>query len=133
MAVDPVAILSMLNIPMSIGGVMALLIQVVIISIVIMLLDYVISHEIEVKYSFIIGLGAYFITPLIAIALGFANFFDPLVIGYALPLAVWLILSETFLDADAKSKAIVAVAAFAVYTIINIVGIPMMIASMIPF
>ena len=133
MVVDPVGILSMLHIPLSIGGAIALLIQVVIIAAVIMLLDYVVAHQVEVKYAFIIGLGAYFITPLIVLALGFANYLDPLVAAYVVPLAVWLVLSEAFLQADTKSKAIVAVAGFVAYTALNVLGVTMMIASMIPF
>ena len=121
----------MLNIPLTIGGVVALLVQVVIISIVIMILDYVVSHEVEVKYAFIIGLGAYFITPLIVVGLSLANYFDPLVAAYVIPLAVWLILSEAFLQTTSTNKAIVAVAAFAVYAVLNFFGLPMMIAGAI--
>lgn len=132
--VDPIGILAMLHIPLSIGGAIALLIEVAIISIVIVLLDYVIAHEIDVKDAFIIGLGAYFITPLAVIALGLANYFDPLVAGYVIPLIVWLALSEVLLKGhNPKKKAMVAVAAFVVYTVLNFVGVPMIIAGMIPF
>ncbi len=131
--VDPVAVLQMLNIPLTIGGAIALLIQVVIISAVIMILDYVVAHEVEVKYAFLIGLGAYFITPLVVVGLSLANYFDPLVAAYVIPLAVWLGLSEAFLQTTAKNKAIVAIAAFTVYVLLNYFGVPFIIVSLIPF
>ena len=132
--VDPVGIFSMLGIPLTIGGAIALLIQVVIISLVIVALDYVIQHEINIKSAFIIAFASYFLTIIAVLALGLANYVDPLVAGYVLPLVVWVALGEVLIkEGDAKKKAIVAGAAFVVYTVLNALGVIVIISSFIPF
>ncbi|MFH1421053.1 MAG: hypothetical protein ABIG30_03790 [Candidatus Aenigmatarchaeota archaeon] len=131
--VDLVSIAYMLPIPLTIGGAISLAITAILMIIAIVIADYIISHNTNIKHSAIMAFGAYFLTPLIISAIGLAGYFDRLVALYVIPLVVWIILGELLLKADAKKKAVIAIIAFAIYAVMNYFGVPFMIASMIPF
>ena len=115
-------------IPNTVGGAVALLIQIAIIWVVINIADQVMAHQIEPKRSLILAVLAYFASPLVlafaAVSIPFAGIFVPLV--------VWIILGEVLLKAwGFKNRMKVAGAAFVVYLLLNFMGIPGMIAAAI--
>ena len=115
------------QIPSSIGGVISLVVQVLIIWIVVMLADKVIAHEIEAKRSAILAFLAYFLSPLVLV---FVTIPIPFV-GLFAPLIVWVVLGELLLSGDRVSRLKVAAVAFVIYLLLNLVGIPGMIAAVI--
>ena len=84
---------------------------------------------------YIILFGAYFLTPLLMTGLVIAGFeLNLALIKYVIPLVIWIILGEMLLQADIKTKMIVAFVAFIIYIIlIDVVGLPSFIYSLIPF
>lgn len=115
-------------IPTSIGGVVALLIQIAIIWGVVVLADKIIAHQIEPKRSAILAVLAYFVSPLV---LAFAAISIPFA-GIIVPLVVWIVLGEVLLRAYGFTSRIkVAAVAFVIYFLLNLLGVPGMIAAAI--
>lgn len=126
-----VDVAGLLPFSLSIGGIVGLLVNVIIIFIVIVIADKVIAHEIEPKKSFIMALIAYLVVPLIFGVVISTGISIPYLI-YILPLIAWIILSEVMLKSEMKKKLIVAIVAFIIYTALNLVGVPMMISGLVP-
>ncbi|MEM7813627.1 MAG: hypothetical protein QW548_01875 [Candidatus Aenigmatarchaeota archaeon] len=125
----PLEILASL-IPNTLGGAIALLIQIAIIWVVVIIADQVMAHQIEPKRSLILAVLAYFVSPLV---LAFSGISVPFA-GIIIPLAVWIILGEVLLKAwGFKNRMKVAGAAFVMYLLLNFMGIPGMIAAAIGF
>ena len=117
-------------IPTSVGGAIALLVQILIIWVVVMLADKVIAHQIQAKHSFILAVLAYFLSPLV---LAFGGISIPFA-GIIIPLIVWIVLGEVLLrgySGGAVMRLKVAAIAFVIYLILNMVGVPGMIAAAI--
>jgi hypothetical protein len=116
-------------IPTTAGGAIALIVQIAIIWIVVMLSDKFIAHKIEAKRSLILAVLAYFISPLL---LAFGGITIPFA-GLIVPLIVWLVLGEILLRAGYKLSIRLKVAAVAwiMYLILNLLGVPGMIAAAI--
>ncbi|MHA1794794.1 MAG: hypothetical protein ACTSUK_01680 [Promethearchaeota archaeon] len=115
-------------IPLSIGGAIGLLVNVIIIFLVIVLSDEIVAHNFEIKRSFLMSILAYFVVPIILL------FLPEIPFGiYIIPLIVWIILGEILLEAEMLKKAVVAIIAFAAYTILTYIGVPAMIAGLIGF
>jgi len=97
---------------------------------IILLSDEVIGHQIEAKRALILAAIAYFASPLILA-------FLPLSIPYAgllMPLVVWIVLGEVLLRAYGTTNRLkIAVLAFVIFTILNFLGIPGLIAAAIAF
>ena len=77
-------------IPLSLGGVIGLLINVVIITIVLAVADKVLAHEMSLKKSFIMALVAYLVVTIILSAAEISFEFS----GYIIPLVVWVVLGQ---------------------------------------
>ena len=120
---------------LSIGGAISMLIEAIIVFVVLLILDEVIIHQLEVKKSFIMALVvsiiSYFVIPFVIAYIPFISAMPFLY--YIIPLIVWIILGELLLEGEMKQKLIVAVIAFVVYTILTFIGLPMMISGFIPF
>jgi len=115
-------------IPTSIGGAVALGVQILIIWIVVVLADKIIAHQIEAKRSLILAVLAYFLSPLV---LAFGGIVIPFA-GIFIPLIVWIILGEVLLRGfGAMVRLKVAAIAFVIYLILNMIGVPGIIASAI--
>ena len=117
-------------IPSSVGGAIGLLVQILIIWVVVMLADKVIAHQIQAKHSLILAVLAYFLSPLV---LAFAAIPIPFA-GIIVPLIVWIVLGEILLrgySGGAVARLKVAAIAFVIYLILNMVGVPGMIAAAI--
>jgi len=122
-------------IPLSIGGAIGLLVNVIIIFLVIVLSDEIVAHNFEIKRSFLMSILAYFVVPIIlSVILSFLPQMPFGIFGiYIIPLIVWIILGEILLEAEMLKKAVVAIIAFAAYTILTYIGVPAMIAGLIGF
>lgn len=116
-------------IPLSLGGVIGLLINVVIITIVLAVADKVLAHEMSLKKSFIMALVAYMVVPIILSAAEISFEFS----GYIIPLVVWVVLGQFLLKGGHKKKLIAAAVAFIVWIILFAIGVPGMLASLISF
>jgi hypothetical protein len=117
-------------IPTSVGGAIGLLVQILIIWVVVMLADKIIAHQIQAKHSLILAVLAYFLSPLV---LAFAAISIPFA-GIIVPLIVWIVLGEVLLrgySGGAVARLKVAAIAFVIYLILNMVGVPGMIAAAI--
>jgi hypothetical protein len=113
----------------SIAGFLAILVNAIVAWIVLMVVDKVISGNLDMKRSFIMALVALFIVP---IAVGFAGL--PGIISiYVIPLVVWIILGELLLKATMVQKLKIVVIAFVVYVILNMVGVPGILSTFLPF
>lgn len=117
---------------LSLGAILALIINVVIITIVLVIVDKIIAHDVSPKRSLLMGFIAYFLVP---IALGLAATAIALP-GWAflfLPLVAWAALGEILLKGSAKQKLIVAIVAWIVYLALTYAGVIGLIAGLIPF
>lgn len=116
-------------IPTTVGGVVGLLVEVLIIWIAVMVADKIIAHQIEAKHSLILAALAYFLAPLI---LAFAAISIPFA-GIIVPLLVWIVLGELLLrgSGDFKARLKVAAVAFMIYLILTILSVPAIISDMI--
>lgn len=103
-------------------GILGLIINVVVISVVLIILDRFIAHEIAVKHSVIMAAIAYFLAPLSMVLLSQYGISIPFG-HYIIPLVIWIALGEILLKSDMKKKAIVAAAAFITYTVLTISGL----------
>ncbi|MBI3190270.1 hypothetical protein HYZ41_01050 [archaeon] len=116
-------------IPLSLGGIIGLLINVVIITIVLALADKFLAHEMSFKKSFIMAIIAYLAVPIILAASGISFEFS----GYIIPLIIWIVLGQFLLKGGHKKKLIAAAVAFIVWIILMFAGVPGILATMIPF
>lgn len=114
---------------LSIGGIIGLLVNVVIITIILAIADKLIAHEMSIKNSFIMALIAYLVVPIV---LAFANITFAFS-NYVIPLVVWIILGEVLLKGDRKGKLIAAAVAFIIYLVLMLVGVTGIIAGLLSF
>lgn len=115
-------------IPNTVGGAIALLVQILIIWVIIILSDKLIVHRIEAKHSIILAVLAYFVSPLV---LAFGGISIPFA-GIIIPLIVWVVLSELLLrglGTTVVTRLKVAAIAFVIYFILNYAGITGLIAA----
>jgi hypothetical protein len=119
-------------VPLSIGGIISLLISSVIAFVGLVIADKVIAHGIEAKKLFFMALIALFVTPIIG-SLIFSMLALPGFVGaYLLPIAIWIILGEVMLSAGMKTKLTVAAVGYILYVILSIFVAPY-IVGLIPF
>lgn len=118
-------------VPMTLGGIIATLVNVLIIFLALVIADKVIAHNVNMKRLLIMALIAFFLVPILgSLIAGFATI--PF-IGLILPLVVWIILGELLIrEADMKTKLKVVVVAFVVYTFLSMYLTPVII-SLMPF
>lgn len=118
-------------VPMTLGGIVATLINVLIIFLALVIADKVIAHNINVKRLLIMALIAFFLTPIVGSLI--AGYIAIPYLGLILPLIVWVILGELLIkEADMKTKLKVVVVAFVVYTFLSLYLTPA-IVSLLPF
>jgi hypothetical protein len=119
-------------IPLTMTGVISLLVESLIIFIAIVLSDEFIEHELEAGHALMMTLIVYFIVPMLTSFI--SNFLSVsfMYLNYILPLVVWIILAEVFLYGDRMDKLKVAVLAFVIYTVLTIFQIPGIIMGLIP-
>ena len=117
--------------PMTLGGIIATLVNVLIIFLALVIADKVIAHNVNVKRLLIMALIAFFLAPIIGSLI--AGYVAIPYIGLILPLIVWIILGELLIkEADMKTKLKVVVVAFVVYTFLSLYLTPVII-SLLPF
>lgn len=122
-------------VPLTIPGILGLLITTFIIFIALVIADKVIAHEMDTKHILIMSFLCAFVVPIIvSIALpilpipaGFSQIFY-----FGFPLLMWIIFGEALLRGDFKQKIAVAFIAFAVFTALQMFGISGMITQFIP-
>ncbi len=107
-------------VPLSVGGIIALLLNALVAFIALVIADKIIAHSINVKKLFIIALVALFLTPIVGAVVLELIALPVLVSAYILPLLVWIILGEVLLSSDMGTKAKVAVIGFVVYIVLSI-------------
>lgn len=108
-------------VPLSVGGVIALLVNMIIAFIALVIADKVVAHSVDAKRLLILAFVALFITPIVAALALSAVAIPAVVTGYVLPFIVWLALGEVLIkDADMKTKLKVVVVAFVVWIILSI-------------
>ena len=118
-------------VPMTLGGIIATLVNVLIIFLALVIADKVIAHNVNVKRLLIMALIAFFLAPIIGSLI--AGYVAIPYIGLILPLIVWIILGELLIkEADMKTKLKVVVVAFVVYTFLSLCLTPVII-SLLPF
>ena len=116
---------------MTLGGIIATLVNVLIIFLALVIADKVIAHNVNVKRLLIMALIAFFLAPIIGSLI--AGYVAIPYIGLILPLIVWIILGELLIkEADMKTKLKVVVVAFVVYTFLSLYLTPVII-SLLPF
>ncbi len=120
-------------VPLSVGGVIALLLNSIVALIALVIADKVIAHNVDVKHLFIMSIVALFVTPIIGgVVLGYVAV-PAVVSAYLLPLVVWIALGEVLIkEADMKTKLKVVVVGFIAYIILSILLAPY-VFSLIPF
>ena len=120
-------------VPLSVAGVIALLVNMLIAFIALVIADKIVAHSVDAKRLLIIAFIALFITPIVA-ALALSSLALPaFVSGYILPFLVWLGLGELLIkEADMKTKLKVVVVAFVVWFILSIYLAPF-IFGILPF
>ena len=105
-------------VPLTVGGVVVLLVDSVIAFLALVIADKMIAHNVNPKRLFIISIVSLFLTPIVA---GVLPTLPGLVSAYLLPLIVWLVLGELLIkEADMKTKLKVVVVAFIAYIILSI-------------
>lgn len=82
----------------------------------VVLVDKVISHDIEAKHAFILSLVSFFAVPLLAPFVGAFERNASLVLSFV----SWVILGEVILQSDRTTKLKVLVIAFAVYYLLSL-------------
>ncbi len=108
-------------VPFSVGGIVALLVNMVIAFIALVIADKVVAHNVDAKRLLILAFVALFVTPIVAALVLSAVAIPAIVTGYVLPFIVWLALGEVLIkDADMKTKLKVVVVAFVVWIILSI-------------
>ncbi|MBI4894981.1 MAG: hypothetical protein HY831_00675 [Candidatus Aenigmarchaeota archaeon] len=122
--------------PLTISGVIWLLLKTLLIFVALVLSDKVLSHEMNTKHILIMAFLVAFIVPIIvtlllpyiAMPAGFGQ-----ILFYGLPLLMWIVFGEVLLGGDFKEKITVAFIAFAIFTALDLIGIQAIIMSFIPF
>ena len=130
MALDVLALL-----PLSISGIIWLLLKTVLIFVALILSDKILAHNMETKHILIMAFLVAFVVPIIVTLLlqfitlpaGFSQIFF-----YGLPLLMWIILGEILLGGDFKEKIMVAFIAFAIFTALDLIGIQSLVMQFIP-
>ena len=120
-------------VPLSVGGIIALLVNALVAFVALVIADKVIAHSIDAKRLLIMSIVALFITPIVgALVLGYVSI--PIVVSsYLLPLVVWIILGEILIkETGMKAKLKLIVVAFVVYLILSTFAAPY-IFSALPF
>lgn len=106
-----------------------MLINAVIITVVLVIVNRIIAHDMTIKNSFIMAIVAYLFVPLI---LAYANV-TFVFAGYLIPLIIWVALGQFLLKGNVKNKAFVAIVAFLVYIVLTtVVPLPSIIAGLLP-
>jgi len=119
-------------VPLSVGGVVAVLVNTVIAFVALVIADKLIAHNIDAKRLFIIAFVALFLTPIVGALLLSSLALPAVVSGYLFPFIVWLILGELLIkEADMKTKLKVVVVAFVVWIILSMFLAPV-IFQMLP-
>ena len=115
-------------IPLTLGGIVGLVVEVAIITAILTLSDKFIAHEMAIKHSLLMAFVAYLVVPVI---LAFASFSIPFV-GYIVPLVVWLVLGEVLLKGDRQARLKASLLAFVVYIVLtSFVNIPGIISGLL--
>lgn len=117
-------------IPLTVGGILGILVQALLAFVVILIVDALMTRELQVKRVLIMALVALFAVPLIISNIGLS--LPWYMIAYILPLIVWIILSEILLKGDLKTKFLIAVVAFAVFIAVDFIGVAGMIQGLLP-
>ena len=115
-------------VPITIEGVVSLLISTTIIFVSIVLSDAIIAHEMEAKEVLVMSFFAYFLTPL---AQSLLARYIPFVGFILVPLFVWFVLGEIFLRKDSTTNMKVAILAFVIYQILIYSGIVSRVAGLV--
>lgn len=116
----------------SVGGIVWLVVQALIIFAVIIVSGRIIAHHVGIKHALIMSFAAFFLVPLIIIGLSFGGYVLPQM-QYLIPLVVWIILGEILLEGDLKNKAIVGAIAYVAYLALSFSGIGAAVVGMVPF
>lgn len=124
--------LSIFGIPTTIGGIVWLFVQTLIVFLVIVVADRLIAHGVETKHAIILSFVAYFLPGLLFFGLNIAGISLPGSILLVLPLIVWIGLGELLLSGDFKSKLIVAVIAYVAFFAINASPLRSFVTSLVP-
>lgn len=108
-------------VPLSVGGVIALLVNTLIAFVALVIADKVIAHNVDAKRLLIVAFVALFITPIVATVALSSLALPAFVSAYVLPFVVWLAIGEALIkEADMKTKLKVVVVAFVVWIILSI-------------
>jgi len=124
-------------VPLSIGGVISLLINALLVFIVLVVVNKIIEHEMEAKHSLIMAFLALFLAPLAMAVIAMTGVsavipYFGIIAMFVIPLLVWILLGELLLKGDRMEKLKVVLIAFVVYFILNFIGVSIMIRSLIP-
>ena len=122
-------------VPLTIGGIVWLLIKTFLIFVALVIADKIISHDMNAKHVLIMAFLVAFVVPIItSLALPFialpAGFSQ--LIFYGLPLLMWIVFGEVLLGGDYKQKIAVAFIAFAIFTVLDFFGIQQIIFQFLP-
>lgn len=115
-------------VPITIEGVVSLLISTTIIFVSIVLSDAIIAHEMEAKEVLVMSFFTYFLTPL---AQALLARYIPFIGFILVPLFVWFVLGEIFLRKDSTTNMKVAIVAFVIYQILIYSGIVSRVAGLV--
>src|SRR3989338_1665237 len=108
-------------VPLSVGGVIALLVNTLIAFVALVIADKVIAHNVDAKRLLIVEFVALLITPIVATVALSSLALPAFVSAYVLPFVVWLAIGEALIkEADMKTKLKVVVVAFVVWIILSI-------------
>lgn len=125
----------------SVNGAIWMFIESLIVSIVVIIADRVIAHEMEVTHAVVVSIAAFFAIPFLTTAAWLVVPLDytfRMIITNGLPLLVWMVLAEMFLSgADHKTKIELAFIAWIAYLVIGYAGastgIPQTLSQYVPF
>ena len=108
-------------VPLSVGGMIALLVNMLIAFIALVIADKIVAHNVDAKRLLILAFVALFVTPIVAAIVLSSLALPALVSAYVLPFVVWLALGEVLIkEADMKTKLKVVLLAFVVWIILSI-------------
>lgn len=119
-------------VPLSLGGIIATLINALLAFVVIIIVHKAIAHSLNAKHALIMAIIALFLTPVVAAFALEAVALPALVGAYIIPLVVWIILGELLLKEGMMTKLKVTVVSFVVYIILSLFVAPS-IFSLLPF
>jgi len=102
------------------------LIELFVIFLAIYLASKLLQVAIGIGRLFLMAILSYFLTPMIS------QFFQFIILPYVTPLIVWIVLSELLLtSADPKTRALLAVVAYAIYACFIFTGIHTMLLALL--